>query len=534
MSTRLTSVLLLCLTVAAVMAGCGGSNGGGNAGIGGGSAGKPASDHTLRLGYYEDIQSPDPDVQYDIPGLELVNNVYEGLVHYPTGDSTKILPWLATSWKISPDKRVYTFQLRRGVVFHDGTPFNAAAAKASFERRIALKQGTLYQVQDIRTIATPGPYTLRITLKAPNSAFLDYCASPYSVKMISPTAVRKHAQGGDLAKAWLGKHDAGTGPYTLTQFTLGQQYVAKAYPKWWGPKPFYTTVEFKLVPDAGSQILQLKGGDLDILHQQPITTVDSFKNASGFQVKVFPVFLKTWIHVNPNRPPFNDPAVRQVLGQAIDRQKITSTFFGSYGTTSTQMYPARMLPAGAAQDPQPLNASKLKAAVAKLPSSERKVELVYLSGHGADIQRVSDEVGNELRATGLDVTVHEVTVAQLFGYPAKDPKSVPNLFIGTENPDSAHPDTWARSYMYKGAALNYFAGAVPAADRAMDAGLHEVSDAKELQDYAQAGDAIHNAGTFVTIADPEDTFIARAGITGFEHQLECTTCLQLSKLKAGK
>src|SRR6266550_3503026 len=90
--------------------------------IGGGiSAGQAASPTTLRLGYYEDIQSPDPDIQYDIPGLELVNNVYEGLVRYPFGNSTKILPWLATSWTISPDKTVYTYQLRHGVLFHDAT-----------------------------------------------------------------------------------------------------------------------------------------------------------------------------------------------------------------------------------------------------------------------------------------------------------------------------------------------------------------------------------------------------------------------------
>src|SRR5438128_9288376 len=96
--------------------------------IGGGiSAAQAASPTTLRLGYYEDIQSPDPDIQYDIPGLELVNNVYEGLVRYQFGNSTKIQPWLATSWKISSDKKVYTFKIRSGVKFHDGTPFNAAA-----------------------------------------------------------------------------------------------------------------------------------------------------------------------------------------------------------------------------------------------------------------------------------------------------------------------------------------------------------------------------------------------------------------------
>src|SRR6266550_464522 len=137
-----------------------------------------ATSTTLRLGYYEDIQSPDPDIQYDIPGLELVNNVYEGLVRYQFGSSTKILPWLATSWKVSPNKTVYTFTLRRGVRFHDGTQFNAQAFKYDLQRRLTLKQGAYYQVQDIKSISTPSSYVLVIKLKHPTSAFLDYLASP--------------------------------------------------------------------------------------------------------------------------------------------------------------------------------------------------------------------------------------------------------------------------------------------------------------------------------------------------------------------
>lgn len=530
---KLTTALLCCLSLSVVGTGCG-SEGtdGGEAGAG---AGKAATDTTLRLGYYEDIQSPDPDVQYDIPGLLLVNNVYEGLVHYAPGESTEIEPWLATDWTVSADKRVYEFDLREGVTFHDGTKFDSEAAKKSFERRIAMKQGTFYQVQDIDSIETPAPDKLKITLKDTNSAFLSYLASPYGIKMISPTAIEQNTEGDeDLGQAYLGKNDAGTGPYTLSEFSLGRRYVIEAYPEWWGEKPFYESVEFRLIPDAGSQLLQLRGGDLDILHQQPITTLDSLKDDENFQVQSFPVVLKSWLHVNPNRPPFDDPAVRKALGQAIDRDKITETFFGEYATTSEQMYPAGLMPEGTAEDPQPLDPSKLKAAVEGLPADQRKVELVYLSGHGADIQRIAGEIGNQLRAAGLELDVHEVTVAQLFAYPGQDAKRVPNLFVGNENADSGHPDTWARSYMYKGSALDYLKGSIDEADAAMDAGLRAADEDEMNAAYAEAGSIINEEGTFITIADIEDTFLARAGITGFEHQLVCPTCLNLAALKAAE
>ncbi len=496
------------------------------------SARSAAAVPTLRLGYYEDIQSPDPDIQYDIPGLELVNNVYEGLVRYAFGNSTKILPWLATSWKISANQTVYTFNLRHGVLFHDGTPFNSAAVKFDIQRRLALKQGTLYQVQDIKSVATPSPYVVVITLDHPVSAFLDYLASPYSLKAISPTAIKLHQKGKDWGKAWLNTHDAGTGPFEITHFVYGQEYDLGAWSHWWGsPKPYYKVVKMILVPDSGTQVLELEQGGLDILHLQPTSTLDTFANKPGYQVKVFPEMLKTWIHVNPNKGPFANLAVRQALAQAINKQLIVKDFFGNYATVSSQYYPAGQLPPSMALDNAPYDPSKLKAAVSKLPSNDRSAELTYLSGHGADIQSIAQAIQSELNAAGLNVSIREITVAELFSYPSENPAKAPDLFVGNENPDSASPDTWARPYSSKGGGLNYLGGQLTSADNEMNVGLAATNKSAELAAYAKAGDLLVKDGTFVTIADDEDTFLARAGITGWKHQIECTTCISLVYLR---
>src|SRR5262249_24278556 len=109
--------------------------------------------------------------------------------------------------------------------------------------------------------------------------------------------------------------------------------------------------------------------------------------------------------------------------------------------------------------------------------------------------------------------------------------TVPDLFVGSENPDSASPDTWARPYASHKAGLNYLAGDLPAADREMNIGLRATSLSAELAAYAKAGDLLGKNGTFVTIADVNDTFLARAGITGWQHQIECTTCINLASLR---
>jgi hypothetical protein len=119
----------------------------------------------------------------------------------------------------------------------------------------------------------------------------------------------------------------------------------------------------------------------------------------------------------------------------------------------------------------------------------------------------------------------------LFSYPSKNPKTVPDLFVGSENPDSASPDTWARPYASHKAGLNYLAGDLPAADHLMNLGLASTNQTRALADYAKAGDLLVKNGTFVTLADVNDTFLARAGIGGWKHQIECTTCINLASLR---
>lgn len=141
---------------------------------------------------------------------------------------------LATEWTISPDGRTYTFTLRDGVKFSDGTPFDSAAAKASFQRRIDMKAGPSYMLDEVTDMQTPDPRTFVVTLAKPVAPFLDYLASPYGPLMTSPTAVAQHDSGGDRASAWLTSHTAGTGPYTLTEAVQASHYKMVANEHYWG------------------------------------------------------------------------------------------------------------------------------------------------------------------------------------------------------------------------------------------------------------------------------------------------------------
>ncbi len=143
---RLRTALALGAATMLTLSGCGGSNSGSSS-----TPNAAPTDKVLHLSFLQDPgQPPDPDVYYAGQGLLLTTNIYEGLLQFKGGQGkAEFEPLLATEWTPSPDNKVFTFKLREGVKFHDGTPFTSAAVKASFDRRAAVNQGPAYMVTDV-------------------------------------------------------------------------------------------------------------------------------------------------------------------------------------------------------------------------------------------------------------------------------------------------------------------------------------------------------------------------------------------------
>lgn len=479
-----------------------------------------ATSRTLHLAFVADMQVPDPDIFYEIEGNAVVTSVYEGLVKY-ANNSTRIIPALATSWEVSKDGRTYTFHLRHGVRFHDGSPFTSADAKFSFERRTGVNSAPAYMLADVSSMATPNPYTFVVHLSQPVSAFLDYMASPYGPKMVSEKTIVAHEVGGhpgDWAQGWLKTHDAGTGPYEIAQFVPGSHYVLKADPTYWGTKPYYRTIDIQIIPDISTQEVELEDGQLSmILHGLPVNAVESFAHNPKFTVKEFPAEQKTMLDVNPYLGVFKSQAVRSALRQAIDKASIVRAVYGNVmASVSTQAYPAGEFPKGMAMDNPTYDPGKLQAALKKVKGS-RTIDLAY-STDDPNNQRVAEFIQAELQADGLNVSIRGVPIGQVFDYASTPPKQLPNLLVWTINPDDAAPDSWIRILSNTHGSLNELHGSVPAADKLMNEGLHATSKSVIQQDYAKAGTLVADSGEWISIADVKDTVVAAKGITGWFHQ----------------
>jgi peptide/nickel transport system substrate-binding protein len=510
--------------LALALAACGGSNGGG----GGQSTASAPADHTLHLSFLQDPgQPPDPDIYYAGQGLILTTNAYEGLLTYKGGTATPTLePGLATSWTASPDNKTFTFELRQGVTFHDGTPFTSAAIKPSFDRRLAVNQGPAYMVSDVASVVPNGDYKVTITLKESNSAFLSYLAAAYGPKMMSPTGLTQNA-GSDHAQTYLQTHDLGTGPYEITKAVVGSDYEMKAYPKYWGGEPYYTTVELPVIDNTSSQQVQFNSGSLAaILHDLPSSAITSYLNNKKYSSYTQPSMISEYLYANPKNGALKDQAFRKALLQAIDVDAVVKQVYFGHGTKATQIYPTNMMAPQYAQQNITYDTSVLKGLVGSLPANEKTITIGYDSSQ-PDNQVISNLISAQLAPLGLTVKVQSYPTSQIFGWIGNQ-KGAPDLLATLGWPDAPSPYTWAHISFDGDGGLNYFGCSSAAATAATAKALTTGTDA----DYSTAAELASDTGCWLNMVNVTDFMVAQPWLKGMAeaHVVSTPNTLNLAKL----
>jgi peptide/nickel transport system substrate-binding protein len=495
----------------------------------GGSKSSQSTSRTLNMAFSYDQGSLDPDVFYGNEGLAITNACYEGLLRYKSSSSEKE-PWLAQSWEESPDGLVYTFHLRSGVKFQDGTSFDSSAMKFDFERRIKLNTGPSYMLAGIASMRTPDPLTFVVTLKKPVQAFLDHLASPYGPVAISPTAIRQHERKGDLGQAWLAAHSAGTGPYYLASVAPGASYVLKSFTGYWGPKAYYTNVNFLIMPSFTTQQLELQAGKLDImLHGIDTQDLKKYGPGSGFQIHEFPTSLMDVADVCPNGT-FRTAADRVALAEAIDRSAIVAQVYGKRATVGNTMFTPGAMPAGLGLYNPPYDPSKLKALVATLPT--KKVDLAY-NWASTEEHQEAEIMQTELSALGLDVTIRSATHNMANGY-ITNPRGRPDIMLGPLTPDDFSVGSFPQLYYMKGAPLNYLgADNNPEADAVLTKALSTADMTTANQLFNRAAALYAASGDFIPFAAVNETVVARDGITGWQVGSAAQWSMRIQYLRAG-
>lgn len=489
----------------------------------------PAPDR-LRTAIIGGLSTPDPDVYYGARGQNVIGNVYEGLVRYQGGvDHPAIEPWLATAWTANDDFTAWTFTLRDDVVFHDGTPFDSAAILPSIQRRAALGGGAAYLVDGVVGVDTPDRSTVTIRLAAPNAAFVEMLASPFGLKILSPSGLAAHA-GDDDARTYLVDHDLGSGPYELVEANADVGYRLRAFDRWWGDAPAFGTVEVSVVQDPTVAQVQFDAGDLDVL-TEGLTRAgwDTYAGSggdAGVTAYDLPVSRVAMLRVNPHRPPFDDPAVRRALRQAIDPAALIEPIWGS----TALVRPGAGVATGELDvfDSAPVehDPAALAAAVAALPEGDRSIVVAYRDWVPTDGQ-LANRLAAALAPLGLTVQVR--AVARGVERTWRDNLAgAPHLSLAATYPDGLSAYLWANVYWTGDGSLNVFDCADPELDGTLGTALQTGED--EL--YRQVGKRATGLGCWITLAQLPDLIVARSWLAGVPeaHTVAAPSVLYLPEL----
>lgn len=256
--------------------------------------------------------------------------LYEPLVAY--GDDGSAVPWLAESWEISTDGKAYTFFLRHGVVFSDGTPFNAEAVKMNVDAllRNASRHGWLEMINQIERCEIVDEMTVRLHLKNAYYPMLQELALIRPLRFLSPSAF---PEDGDTSKAIVAP--IGTGPWVHADFKKAEYDVFVRNERYWGPRPAIKKITVKVLPDPESRVIALETGQIDLIygsggHSAGQIGLEAFTRVARqgrMETGVSGPLSSRVLAVNSNRGPTADLAVRQAIQHGVNKDLLVESIF---------------------------------------------------------------------------------------------------------------------------------------------------------------------------------------------------------------
>ncbi len=278
----------------------------------------PAAEQVVKVGADANPLSIDPASAFEGGSLNIVRAAYEGLVAQVIG-TTDIAPALATEWVIADDATAYTFTLREGVKFSDGTDLDAEAVKKSYDRTIALGLGPASLLSGVSSVNVVDPLTVEIVLSEPNAYFLAYVPK---IGIVSPTAWESNQKDGDYGLDYIQNHTAGTGPYQLTELSRNERIVLERFPDYWRgwDGPHLDKIIFEGVPALETQRQQLVNGEIHFTGILADDVVAELVNEPNVQVSIWPTFETDILPINTQKAPTDDIRVRQAIQLAFDYQ----------------------------------------------------------------------------------------------------------------------------------------------------------------------------------------------------------------------
>jgi peptide/nickel transport system substrate-binding protein len=490
----------------------------------------------LVVGQVAEPKSLDPAADTAVNDFRILVNLYDGLTRYKHGTLT-VEPGLAESWEINAEGTEYTFKLRKGVKFHDGTDFNAEAVKFNFDRMLDDKHPyhhtgpfpLAFFFSSVKETTAVDAQTVKFTLKEPYAPFLSNLAYPTGL-IVSPAAVKKFDKD-------FGRHPVGTGPFKFVEWKSNERVIIDRNPNYWDGQSGSKAVIFRPITDSNTRVAEMLSGGIDLMVEVPPTSLSQFKPPK-FTVEQQAGPHLWFLILNCKDGPFKDKRVRQAANYAINKAAICNDVLeGTAVVAAGPTPPAFSWAYNNDLKPYPYDPEKAKALLKE--AGAEGAELVFYVTQGgsgmldpvpmgtaiqADLQAVGFKVKIETFEwntflgkvnPGLDNKGTHVDMAEM-AWMTNDPDTLPYLALRT----AAWPSKG-------GFNSGYYSN--PEVDKLLDEARTSTDQAKRAELYKKMQVIVHDDAPWVFVANWKQNAVTDDKVSDF--QLEPSFLLQLKNVK---
>ena len=480
----------------------------------------------LVVGHVAELQTLDPAQAVTISDFRILANVYDSLLHYKDG-SLDIEPGLAESWTVSPDGKTYTFNLRQGVKFHDGTDFDAESVKFNFDRVLDKTHPYadtgpfpfVFILGPIERAEVTEPYQIVLHLKdayAPGLAAL--AGAIGSLAGISPAAVKKYGKE-------FSRHGGGTGPFKFVEWVSGQRFVLEANKDYWRGAPKLSGLVFRPIIDDNARVSEMLSGGTDITIEVPPDNIATFTASDQFTYYQQPGPHLWYLMLNAKQKPFDDKRVRQAANYAVNKEAMVTDLLKGAATVANGITPPAFQWAhDDAIKPYPYDPAKAKQLMAEAGYPDGIDVTFYVTESGSGMLSpvlMGTAIQADLAAVGIRAKIETYEWNTFLGKllpHMPEGVSIAEMSFMTQDPDM-HPFLALRT----GAPVNSGGFSDAKIDALIDAGRSEQDQAKRAAIYKQLQELSYDEAPWVYIANWKQNAVSSARVKGFELHPSFTT-----------
>lgn len=441
----------------------------------------------------------DPNKTSAYFSFEVLENVYDTLVE-PDAD-LQMRPALAASWDVTPDQLTWTFHLRSGVTFHDGSPFTADDVVYTYRRIIDEELANVDKLSAVGDIRATNPSTVVIRLKQPSPNLLTNLGGFKGMAIVQ----RKNVESGQIAT-----HPIGTGPFSFQGQKSGDSITLDANPDYWGGAPKVAGVIFRFIPEKSTALSALQAGEIDWTDSIPTQRVNQLRDDDSVNLAVVPSNDYWYFALNEARQPWDDVRVRQAISYAIDRDAIVTAT--SYGTAAANQL---AIPKGSYwytdYDKYRYDIDQAKRLLAEANASPRSLDMLVTTEYPETVtaaQIIADNLAP------LDITVNIRTVDFATWLDEQNSGHFDMLMMGWLG--NIDPDDYYYAQHHSKGTSNAQKFSNPEVDRLLDAGRVETNQQARAEDYRRAATIIADQCSYIYLYNPSVIQAWNKDMSGYE------------------